>query len=308
MNAQKDISARAWLEMLLLAAIWGGIFLATRLALNEVGVLTSVAHRTFWAALILWAVVAILGLRVPRDAGFFSACLIMGIVNNAIPFSLLNWSQLHIESGLASILNGSTAIFGVLVAALVFSDERLTARKLIGVSVGFLGVATAIGLQNLLNFNLRSIAQLAVLGGALSYALAGAWARKKLGHLPAQVSAAGMLTASALITVPAAWVIDGPFIFALAPVTIGALTYMSVIGTALAFLLYYRVLSMAGSGNLMLVTLLIPPFAILLGALFLGELLHPRALAGFGFLAVGLLILDGRIERRLRGRSGANKV
>ena len=219
----------------------------------------------------------------------------MGLLNNVIPFGLMTWGQLYIESGLTSILNGATAIFGVIVAALIFADERLTPRRAVGVGLGFLGVATAIGIGALASFDLRSTAQLAVLAGTVSYALASAWARARLSHLPPQVAAAGMLTGSTLILLPTALWIDGPVQFDLQLRTWAAITYFALFSTAFAYLLYYRVLSMAGSGNLMLVTLLIPPVAIVLGAAVLGEALPPRAFVGFGVLALGLLILNGTI-------------
>lgn len=302
-DIQKTISARAWAELLLLALVWGGVFLAVRLALNEVGVWTTIAHRTFWAALVLWGVVIAMRLPVPRSLRIWGAFGVMGALNNLIPFFLLNWAQLHIESGLTSILNGGTAIFGVVVAAIVLTDERLTWRKMLGVTIGFGGVAVAIGIENLLTFDMRSTAQLAAVGATLSYALAGVWARKTLAGLPPQIAAAGMLTASALIAVPLARFIDGPFATDLSWVTWGALAYYALAATVVAYLLYYRVLAMAGAGNLMLVTLLIPPIAIGLGAFVLGETLAPRAFVGLAILAVGLTVLDGRAEAQIRNHS-----
>lgn len=288
--------------MLLLGLIWGGSFVSIRIALNEVGPLTSVTHRTGWAMLLLWGVVLAMRLPIPRSWRIWFAFLVMGLMNNAIPFALMAWGQLHIESGLTSILNASTAIFGVLAAAIFFSDERLTLRKTIGVGLGFLGVATAIGLENLRDFDIRSLAQMAVLGGTISYALAGVWARKTLGALRPQVAAAGMLTGSTIIILPIAWALEGPVTLDLQWATITAIAYYALVATAGAYLLYYRVLAMAGSGNLMLVTLLIAPVAILLGAVFLGETLNPNAYAGFALLALGLIVLDGRLWTALRGR------
>ncbi len=298
MTPQKSLSARAWAELLLLSLIWGASFLSIRIALDEVPVVTSVAHRVFWAALILWAYVLIMRLPIPKDLRVWGAFMVMGLFNNAIPFGLMAWAQLHIETGLTSILNATTAIFGVLVAAIVFTDERLTPRRAIGVTVGFLGVATAIGLHNLAKFDLRSIAQLAVLAGTLSYALAASWARATLAGLRPQVAAAGMLTGSSILVVPAAFYIDGTPTIALQPQSILAIGYYAIIATAFAYLLYYRVLAMAGSGNLMLCTLMIAPVAILLGALVRGEALSPNAYLGFAILTAGLLILDGRAFRR----------
>ncbi|MCA0872118.1 DMT family transporter [Seohaeicola saemankumensis] len=294
MTDQKTISPRAWGELLLLGLIWGGSFLSIRVALDEVPVMTSVLHRTFWAMLALWLVIWLLRLPVPRDARSWAAFLVMGLLNNVIPFALMAWGQLHIETGLTSILNATTAVFGVIVAALAFADEKLMFHKGLGVALGFLGVATAIGLDQFRNLDLRSTAQLAVLAGTLSYACASAWARARLGHLPPQVAAAGMLTGSTLVLLPATLLIDGVPTLALQPQTVVAIGYYALIATAGAYLLYYRVLAMAGSGNLMLVTLLIPPVAITLGALVLDEALPPRAYLGFALLALGLIILNRR--------------
>jgi drug/metabolite transporter (DMT)-like permease len=300
MILQKTMTGRAWAEMILLALIWGCSFLAIRTALDEVTPLTSVAHRTLWAMLVLWGVVAVMRLPVPRAPKVWIGFLGMGLLNNVIPFGLMAWGQLHIETGLTSILNASTAIFGVIAAALFLADERLTPRKAIGVALGFFGVATAIGLENFRNFDLRSLAQLAIIACTICYALAGVWARHFLSGLPPQVAAAGMLTGSTLITVPLAWMIDGPITLDLQPVTLLAIGYYSLIATAGAYLLYYRVLALAGSGNLALVTLLIAPVAIVLGAVVRGEVLSPHAFAGFALLALGLAILDGRIWVALR--------
>lgn len=300
MTDQKSISMQAWGLLLLLGIIWGASFVSIRVALDEIGFLTTVAHRTFWAMLALWIVVLVMRLPIPREPRIWGAFFVMGLLNNVVPFGLMAWGQLHIESGLTSILNAATAIFGVLMAALFFADERLTLRKLAGVLLGFAGVATAIGLENLRSFSLQSLAQLAVIGGTLSYALAGVWARKNLAGLKPQVAAAGMLTGSTLITVPLAFMFDGPVTLLLEPRTIAAIGYFSIIATAGAYLLYYQVLALAGSGNLLLVTLLIPPVAIVLGAIMLGEALHAGAYAGFALLACGLAILDGRLLKSMR--------
>ena len=301
MTDQKTISTRAWGELILLALLWGASFLCVAIALDEIGPLTVVAHRVGWAMVALWVVVLVLRLPLPRDPRTWFAFLVMGLLNNVIPFGLMAWGQLYIESGLTSILNGATAIFGVLISTLVFADERLTWRKTLGVSLGFMGVATAIGLENLRDFDIRSVAQLAVIAGTVSYACASVWARKTLSGQPPQVAAAGMVTGATLVMVPLAWGIEGPITLDLAPRTTSAIAYYALAGTALAYLLYYRVLTMAGSSNLMLVTLIIPPVAIVLGAVVLGEALQPAAYGGFVLLAIGLLVLDGRIWRLWRG-------
>jgi drug/metabolite transporter (DMT)-like permease len=299
---QKKLTGRAWAEMMLLAMIWGGSFLSIRVALDEISPLMSVAHRTTWAMLILWGVIAIMRIPLPRDPKIWFSFLVMGLLNNVIPFTLMAWGQLYIESGLTSILNAFTAVVGVVIASLFFADERITLRKGIGVALGFFGVAVAIGLDNFRTFDLRSMAQLAVLGGTLAYALAGVWARKKLTGMPPQMAAAGMLTGSTIIMLPLVYLFEGPFSFDLQPRTFWAIGYYAIIATAFAYLLYYRVLAMAGSGNLMLVTLLVAPIAITLGAVVLGEKLGTNAYFGFAILALGLIILDGRLWKALQPR------
>ena len=286
--------------MLVLAIIWGGSFLSIRIALDEISPLMSVAHRVTWAMLVLWVVVAVMRIPLPRNSRIWFTFLVMGLLNNVIPFGLMAWGQLHIESGLTSILNAFTAVVGVVMAALFFSDERLMPRKIIGVVLGFFGVAVAIGLENFKNFDLRSLAQLAVIGGTVAYAVAGVWARKNLVGMPPQLAAAGMLTGATVIMLPLVYFVEGLPTFDLQPRTLVAIGYYAVIATAAAYLLYYRVLAMAGSGNLMLVTLLVAPVAITLGAVVLGEKLSANALIGFVILAVGLIILDGRAWKALR--------
>lgn len=292
MNEQKHLSLRGWTELLLLGLIWGASFVSIRIALDTLPVMTSVLHRTFWAMLVLWLVTWIGGVKVPSAPRVWGAFLVMGLLNNVIPFSLMAWGQLYIDTGLTAILNAATAIFGVLIAALFFRDERLTKNRLLGVCLGFLGVSIAIGAQNFLSFSLQSTAQLAVLAGTVSYACAAAWARQTLSHLPPVVAAAGMLTASTVLVLPITLAVDGVPSLALPAITWAAIGYYAIVATAGAYLLYYRVLAMAGSGNLMLVTLVIPPVAIVLGALLREESLPPNAFLGFAVLAIGLLVLN----------------
>ncbi|MBY6115666.1 DMT family transporter [Mameliella alba] len=295
---QTSLSPRAWTEMVLLALIWGGSFLAIRTALDEIGPLTSVLFRTGIAAAVLWPLILWRRIPLPRGWRIWSALLVMGLLNNVIPFSLMAWGQLHIPTGLTSIFNATTAIFGVVVAAMVFADERLTPRKAIGVGLGFAGVVTAIGPSALLTLDLTSAAQLAVIAGTLSYALAAAWARIHLKGLAPLAAATGMLTSSTAVMIPLTLLTEGVPSPDMAPATWAGILYYALIATALAYLIFYRVLAMAGSGNTMLVTLLIPPVAITLGALVRGEALAPSAYVGLGLLAFGLSVLDGRLYRR----------
>ncbi|MEM8793380.1 MAG: DMT family transporter [Pseudomonadota bacterium] len=294
------MSPRAWLELTLLATVWGGSFFSIAIALREMGPVTSVLHRVFWAAILLWIIVLVRGLPIPRAPGIWGAFLVMGCLNNVIPFTLMSWGQTQIETGLVSIFNATTAFFGVFVAAMIFRDERLTLRRVAGICLGIFGVVVVSGVEDLLSLDPRSLGQLAVLAGALSYAFASSWAKLTLKSQDPLVAAAGMLTGSSFVLAPLAITAEGVPSLELASETWIAIGYYSIFATALAYLLYYRVLAMAGAGNLMLCTLMIPPIAILLGWLFLGERIGGQSFLGFSIIALGLLVVDGRILRLLR--------
>ena len=283
--------------MALLALIWGASFTANHAALAFVPVATTVAVRVAGAALALWAYVALAGLDVPRTRSFVITCLTLGLGNNIIPFTLIVWGQTLVPSGLAGILNASTALFSVLVAAAVFPDERLTPNRLIGVLVGLVGVATIIGPSALTHLDLTSLGQIAILGAGLAYALSAAYGRKRLAGIRPEVSAAGMLTAASLVMIPASLLLDGPP--ALPPASaMFALAYSALIASAFAYRLFYTVLAEAGVGNIGLVTLLIAPVAVLLGWAIYGEALPPSAFLGLALLTLGMVLIDGRLIRR----------
>jgi len=300
MNAQ-TITSRAWIDLILLALAWGAIFLVIEFALRELTPLWAVFHRICWAACLLWIIVYVKGERMPFAPGVWGAFLVMGALNNAIPFSLITWGQTSIESGLTSILNGATAFFGIIVAATFLADERLTPTRLLGVLIGMAGVTVIVGWRSLLEFDPRALGQIAVLGAGVSYAFAGVWARNHMKGLSPTQSATGMLTGSTLLILPIAWATEGAPDLSLSLTSIASILYMSLIGTVVAYLLYYRILAAAGSGNLMLVTIMMPPISIFLGWLVLGERLTSSAFIGCGLIVLGLIILDGRMWRAVAG-------
>ena len=290
----------AWIMLIALAAVWGGSFFFAELALDEVPPLTITLHRVFWTIPILAVIVAMKRIAIPRNPRIWIGYLGMGALNNAIPFSLIFWGQTQIESGLASILNGTTAMFGAVVAGVLLADEPLTARKIGGAILGLIGVGVIMGPEAVSGFNPANLAQLAILGAALSYAFASVWGRVMLAGQPPLMNALGMVTASALIMAPVVWMVDGAPTLALTAPTWGALLGLAALSTALAYVLYFAILARAGAANLMLVTLLIPPFAIGLGAMFLSERIGSEAWAGFAIIAIGFAVNDGRVFGVLR--------
>ncbi|MEM1430814.1 MAG: DMT family transporter [Pseudomonadota bacterium] len=295
--ASSRLVSRSGLDLLLLGLIWGASFLTIRLALDEVSVLSSVCHRVGWAALILWAVILIQRRSLPKGWTVWAACLGMGVLNNVLPFTLMAWGQLHIETGLTSILNAATAIWGAFAAALCFADERLTLRRLAGILLGFVGVVTIVGPSALGGLDLRSAAQLAVIAGTLSYAAASVWARTFLSSIDPLVAAAGMLTGSSLVMIPLTLALEGNIDLPSTATGAASIAYYAIVSTAFAYILYYRLVRSMGAGGTMLVTLIIPPVAITLGALVLDERLGAQAFAGLGLLAVGLVIVSSARTR-----------
>ncbi|VAV88927.1 Permease of the drug/metabolite transporter (DMT) superfamily, partial [hydrothermal vent metagenome] len=217
MNDTPHIDLKSAVLLLILAALWGGSFLFAGIALKEVPPLTITLHRVFWAVLALLALVRWQGLKFPRAWRVWAAWLVMGALNNAIPFSLIFWGQMRIESGLASILNGTTAVFGAAVAGVLLKDEPLTWCKLIGAGFGLAGVAAIMGPEVLAGFDPRNMAQLAILGAALSYAFASVWGKVMLKGIPPQMNALGMLMGSTVLMIPVVLMLDGPPTVALSP-------------------------------------------------------------------------------------------
>lgn len=301
-----QMTDRAWTYLAALGLLWGGSFVAVKTALAEMGPFVAVFWRTGLGALALWAAVAVMRPAIPRDPRFWGACAVMGLLNNVLPFTLMAWGQQSIESGLTSILNAATAVFGALVAAAILPDERLTARRAVGVGFGVAGVAAITGPEALTGLDPRSLGQIAVLAGALSYAFASVWARLRLTGAAPLVSAAGMTTMAFAMMVPLTLWIEGPPSLALSPAVWGAVLYYGVLGTGAAFLFYYALMREAGAANTMLVTLVIPPIAILAGWAILDERLSANAYLGLGLIVAGLAVMDGRLlglggaERRAR--------
>lgn len=291
-----------WAILLVLAVIWGGAFFFISVAVDEVTPITYVWLRLSFASAALWLYVWWRGggIGLPRSA--WGSILLLAVLNNVIPFLLFGWGQTHIASGLASILNATTPIWGVVVAHFLTSDEKMTARRLGGVLLGFGGVAVMIGPDLLRSIGTNALAQLACVIASLSYALAGVWARrfKRMGLPPVSV-ATSQLTVGAIILLPMALLVDRPWLQPLPSFgALGAILALAVICTAFAYILYFRLIDSSGATNALLVTLLVPPVAILLGWLFLNEAIAARDFAGLGLIAVGLAAIDGRLLNLLR--------
>ena len=298
------MGGREWAMLLALAVLWGGSFFFNGVAVRDLPSFTLVWLRVAIAAATLLLALRLLGQRMPTEGRVWAAFFGMGLLNNVLPFVLIVWGQHDIASGLASILNATTPLFTVLVAHLLTPDERLTPLKAAGVAIGFAGAAVMIGPDALAGLGTGVLAQLACLAGALSYAFAGIFGRRfrRMG-VPPLATAAGQVSASALMLLPIALAVDHPWTLAMPhAASWGAVLGVGLLSTALAYVLYFRILAAAGATNLLLVTFLIPVSAILLGVLVLGETLLPRHFIGMALIGAGLAFLDGRLPRSLLRR------
>ena len=296
----RTMSGSDWLLLILLSILWGGSFFFAKVAVAELPPLTIVLGRVLIAATALHLLVVATGQRMPGDLKLWRDFLVMGLLNNAIPFSLIFWGQKEIASGLASILNATTPLFTVLVAHTLTRDEKATFAKLSGVALGLLGVALMIGLDLAGGFGSHLTSELAVLGAALSYAFAGVFGRRFRGRTPLVV-AAGQLTGSSALILPLALLVDRPWTLAVpSHGTVTAVIGLALLSTALAYVIFFRILARAGATNLLLVTFLIPVSALLLGFAFLREAISAHQLLGMLLIGLGLAAIDGRLLRHVR--------
>jgi len=292
-----QMNGRDWAILGTLAVIWGGAFFFIGVAVKHVPPLTYVWLRLTIAAAAMWGYLYFKGEKLGLPKQVWGSILLLALLNNALPFTLFGWGQTHIASGLASILNATTPIWGVVVAHFLTHDERMTPRKVAGVLLGFGGVALMIGPSLLSSLGTSGLAQLACVSASLSYALAAVWARRfrKMGVSPLSVTT-GQLTAGALIMLPISILVDHPWTHAFPPLSAwGAITALALFCTAFGYVLYFRLIETSGATNALLVTLLVPPVAIVLGALFLSETLAPQDFIGLGLIALGLAAIDGRV-------------
>ena len=306
----RRMNGSEWLALVLLSVLWGGSFFFAGVLIKTLPPLTIVLLRVGLAALILNMLVKALGMRMPGGTRAWRAFFAIGLLNNAIPFCLIVWGQSHIASGLAAILNATTPISTVIVAHLLTPDEKMTGNRLLGVVIGFLGVVILIGPDSLQGLGTDILAQIAVLMAAVSYAFAGVYGRrfKSMGIDPI-VTATGQVTASALLLLPVAMLVDRPWTLAMPALPAwAALAGIAVLSTALGYVLYFRILATAGATNLLLVTFLIPVSAIVMGTFLLGEHLEPRHFAGLAVIGAGLAAIDGRLLELVRRLEPAARI
>lgn len=297
----ETIDRQSWLLLLVLSVLWGCSFFFVGVALRELPPLTLALARVVFAAALIYPVFKWQGGVLPTSFASWMPFTVMGVFNNIIPFSLIFAGQMHISSGLASVLNATTPLFTVLVLA-SFGDERLILRRVIGVLIGLLGVYVLRDPDHAQSEN-QIIGMLFCLGAALSYGFAGLWGRRHFNNVPPLTTSTCQLISSSIIMAAIAGTMEQPWHLPMPGLTTWAALFgLAALSTALGYIVFFTILKRAGASNVMLVTLLMPVPAILLGVMVLNEPLALRDIAGALVIAASLLVIDGRVLGWLRIR------
>ncbi len=293
----KMMDGHDWGLLILLSVLWGGAYFFAGVAVREIPPLTVVLVRVALAGLALLPLFFYMGLSLPTSLRQWMPFLGMGLLNNVIPFGLIFAGQTQISVGLSSIINAMTPLFAVIVMA-GFKQERLTLNRVVGVLLGVVGVAVLRGFDGSIDSS-QSLGILLCLGAALSYGFAALWGRKFLTGVAPVKSATCQLICSTLVMCVVVSFVDKPWTLPMpSSYAIGSLVALAVFGTALAYILFFKILVRAGASNVMLVTLLIPITAMILGHVFLGEAIHLKEVLGAAIIGAGLMFIDGRLLKR----------
>jgi len=301
MEAPKTMDGQDWGMLILLSVLWGGAYFFAGVAVKELPPLTVVSARVGLATVALLPLFWYFGHALPRSLSGWLPFMGMGLLNNVLPFGFIFAGQTQITVGLSSIINAMTPLATVVVMA-SFREERLTTYRIIGVLLGVVGVAVLRGFDGPIDGS-QTLGIALCMAGALSYGFAALWGRKFLVGVPPVKSATCQLMCSTLIMAVVVSLVDQPWTLA-APSqgTVLSLVALAVFGTALAYIVFFKILVRAGASNVMLVTLLIPVTALILGNVFLGEPVQSKEIAGACIIGAGLLFIDGRVIKRLTGK------
>ncbi len=294
-GAANAMSFRNWAMLILLGAIWGGSFFFARVAVAEIQPLTLVLFRVAIAAAALHVYLIARGISFRLAFPFAAGFVLLAVLNNVIPFSLIFAGQTELGAGIASVLNATTPFWTALLASRFTTDEKLSWNKVAGIILGIAGTAVMIGPGLIAGLGGPVWAKFALIGASVSYAFALIVAKRFKGIPPAVVATA-QLTASTAIMIPIVLAVNGTAgLFSASPHVWASVVALALVSTAFAYILYFRLVADAGATNASLVTLIVPASAILLGALFLGERLEPIEMAGMVAIAAGLVTIDGRV-------------
>ncbi|MFZ1476223.1 MAG: DMT family transporter [Sphingorhabdus sp.] len=302
MMTSPKLDATGWGLIAILSILWGGAFFLIEVGLRSYSPNILVFMRLALAVPPMWIVMRLMGERLPTDPKSWALLMVVGALNCALPFILFFWGQQYLDSGYASILNATTPIWGVVVAHFMTHDEKATPARIVGVLVGMAGIIVMVGPDAMKGLSNNLLAQIACIISTLFYSFAAIYGRRlSQTQMTPMVVATGQTAMAALFMLPVVLLFDQPWAMAMPRLdsTLAGVT-LALLSTALAYILYFRLIDRAGASNAQLVAFLMPILAVILGIAFLGESLSGGQIAGAGLIAIGLAILDGRLVARFQ--------
>lgn len=293
--------------LFLLGSIWGASYLFIKVAVGVFPPATLVLGRVLIAGGLSWLILKLQGSGLPRDRRDWVSFAGTGLLNGALPYTLITWGEQFVDTGVAAILIASSPIFTVIFAQFFLPDERLTPSKALGILLGFLGVAALVGPDALRGVGDSLLGDVAIVAAAISYGAAFIWTRLRMRQVAPMQATTGQLLMATLYILPVALIVDRPWTLDLAPTTqtlsaILALLALAIVGTSLAYLLYYWLVRQVGATQTSLVTYISPFTSIVWGALLLGERLTASDFVGFALILAGLAVINGLVARRPAAR------
>jgi len=276
-----------------LGTLWGSSYLFIKVTVTEVPALTLVAGRLTLAAVMMHLILRARGLSLPRDRRMWGVYAVMALFNAAVPYSLISWGEQYIPSGLASLLQATTPIFTIILAQFLTADERMTLAKIAGIIVGFVGVGLLMLPDLRRGLQASLLGQLAVVASSLSYGASAIYGRHRLRGQPPLVSASGQLTMGVVFMLPVSLLVDRPLPLTPSLAALGAWTALALLGTVVAYLIYFTLLEWTSATFVTMVTYIIPINGLLLGALVLNERLSAVVLGSLALILLGVMLVNG---------------
>ena len=298
-----------YILLVLLGAIWGSSFFLIKITLESVTPVTLTAFRLFFASIVLSGLVLVLGKRFPRDLRTWRYYALIGVTGNILPFVLISWGELHIDAGLAAILMAVVPLSALLISHLWTEDEKMSLPKFIGTIVGFGGVVLLVGPEALNGLGDSVFGQLAVAFASFCYGASSVYARKVgLVKLDPIVNGSGILLCASLMALPMAFIVEDPMSLEPSLLSIGSLLMLSIVSTAIAYIILYYLLGAVGATFTALNNYLVPVFGMIWGFLFLSESYELEAFIALSVILLGIIItqIKGKVFRRLGSRLAMN--
>jgi drug/metabolite transporter (DMT)-like permease len=277
--------------LLALSMLWGSSYLFIKVTVAEVPALTLVTGRLLMSTIVLRILLRASGHAVPRGRTLWGAYAMMGLLSGALPWSLITWGEEYISSGLAALLQATMPIFTVILVLFLSSDEGLTPLKGLGVAIGFVGVGILFLPDLRQGVHASLLGQLAIVASSVSYAGAAVFARSRLRGQPPLLSTTGQLTMGLVFMLPISLLVDRPSSLSLSLPAMASWLALTILGTVMAYLIYYSLIERTSATFVSTVTYIIPINGLILGALVLGEPLTVSLLASLGFILLGVLLV-----------------